>query len=97
MSFNTGSVAVQLPQMKGGNPEEVAAAAAQAAATQADALLDSLQMPCLLTSQIPSAVTVMPSSISSSDQDGSDGHSLDESVTDEKMDTTTAEVQGVSA
>jgi hypothetical protein len=83
MSFNTGSIHMQIPRIVNnqGKPEPTnyvvdAAAAAQDAANQADAILDSLQMP-----RLP---TVVPSSYSSSSSDGSDG-SIDGSVSNEKL------------
>jgi hypothetical protein len=76
MSFNTGCIHTQIPrivntQVKMETTEYVvdAAAAAQTAANQADAILDSLQMPCMPTS----VVTVVPNSYASSASDGSDG------------------------
>jgi hypothetical protein len=90
VSFNTGAVLVQLPQilskenLSAEYPQDMANAAAQAAASQADAILDSLQMPCLPSSTVPSAVSVVASSSSSSSEHGSDGHSLDGSDADEK-------------
>lgn len=59
--FDTGSLASQLAAAtaqalsSSDKCDEIAAAAAQAAAHEADALLDSLQMP-----SVPSAITVMP-------------------------------------
>jgi hypothetical protein len=88
MSFNTGAIHMQIPHIVNnqGKPEPTkyvvdAATAAQVAANQADALLDSLQMPRLPSS----VVTVVPnSSYSSSASDGSDG-SIDDSVSNEKQ------------
>mmetsp|Transcript_15058 Transcript_15058/g.21313 ORF Transcript_15058/g.21313 Transcript_15058/m.21313 type:complete len:755 (-) Transcript_15058:326-2590(-) len=92
--FDTGCVKAQLqqlivPQMlesadlnKGTDTCDAvaaAAAAAQAAANEADALLDSIQMP-QLSAAVPSAITVLPStavSITSSEKGDSDS---DESV-----------------
>jgi hypothetical protein len=88
MSFNTGCIHTQIPRIvntpvKMETTEYVvdAAAAAQDAANQADALLDSLQMPRIPTS----VVSVVPNSAySSSASDGSDG-SIDGSVLFEKQ------------
>jgi hypothetical protein len=74
VSFDTGIIVSQLdnifshPKMNVENNDEVAAAAAQAAACEADAILDSLQMPHIEAS-VPSNVTVQlvpPSSCSGS-------------------------------
>jgi len=93
--FDTGNIATHLqvfdaPKLEHQveKSELVAAAAAQAVANEADALLDSLQMP-QLGSAVPSAITVMPStgavrvnsvavSVTSSDKDDSSDESLGE-------------------
>jgi len=64
--------------------EAVAAAAAQTAANEADALLDSIQMP-QLSAAVPSAITVVPSSttvsVTSSDKGDSDSEdSVDDAL-----------------
>mmetsp|Transcript_3177 Transcript_3177/g.3738 ORF Transcript_3177/g.3738 Transcript_3177/m.3738 type:complete len:701 (+) Transcript_3177:296-2398(+) len=95
--FDTGNIATQLqfldsPKLEHNHEEIIkceidAAAAAQAVANEADALLDSLQMP-QLGSAVPSAITVMPStglvgmnstavSITSSDKGDLSDDSLD--------------------
>lgn len=64
--------------------------AAQAAASEADALLDSLQMPHIATSSVPSNVTVVPASAASitdgeksvsSDESNGDAEGNDEALT----------------
>jgi hypothetical protein len=78
MSFDSGIVASQLRTLTGGMCEEnVALAAAHAAASQADAILDSLQMPMV---SVPSAV-VVPSSSSDTSSDKGEV-SCDDSVSD---------------
>jgi hypothetical protein len=68
MSFDTGVV---MSQVKADRDSDFAAdydfvGDAEVAASQADAILDSLQMP-RLSNPVPTAVTVVPSSSSSSD------------------------------
>jgi hypothetical protein len=89
MTCDRGSVFIQLQKLATLTPKSQSKAAgydmtaAQAAASQAGAILDSLQMPCLPTS-VPSAVTVVPIS-SSSVEDSSEkgGLDSDESVSEE--------------
>ncbi|CAJ1959085.1 unnamed protein product [Cylindrotheca closterium] len=57
LAYDTGIVMSQVNQIKEGSPDEVAA---QVAASEADAILDSLQMPDMPGS-VPSNVTVLPS------------------------------------
>jgi hypothetical protein len=78
LTFDSGVVAAQVRALSGGsNDDTVAIAAANAAASQADAILDSLQMPLV---SVPSAV-VVPSSSSSSDTSSEKGEvSCDDSV-----------------
>lgn len=82
LTCDTGAVLIQLQKLSG-PPAQVDPAffeAAQVAACQADAILDSLQMPCLSAS-VPTAVIVDASSSSSEgscdkgelDSDESDG------------------------
>ena len=82
MTFDTGAM---IAQLQGRKTCTAAAnmAAAQAAASQADALLDSLQVPRLAT--IPSAVNVVHASSSSSEGpsekaelDSDDEHEVDQ-------------------
>lgn len=78
MSFDSGIVVSQLRSLTGGMSEENGAlAAAHAAASQADAILDSLQMPMV---SVPSAV-VVPSSSSDTSSDKGEV-SCDDSVSD---------------
>jgi hypothetical protein len=72
MTIDTGAVLVQLRKMES-DPVD----AAQAAASQAGAILDSLQMPCL-SSSVPAAVLVHASSSSSEASKGDSD--TDESV-----------------
>ena len=65
MTFDTGAIVAQLQSRKVPDAADNMAAA-QAAANQADALLDSLQMPRLAT-KVPSAVNVVHASSSSSE------------------------------
>mmetsp|Transcript_5220 Transcript_5220/g.12487 ORF Transcript_5220/g.12487 Transcript_5220/m.12487 type:complete len:641 (+) Transcript_5220:203-2125(+) len=58
LAYDTGIVMSQVNQIKEGCTDEVAAA--QVAASEADAILDSLQMPHMPAS-VPSNVTVVPS------------------------------------
>jgi hypothetical protein len=76
MTCDTGAVLIQLQKMSGTAFQVDAACfdAAQVAASQADAILDSLQMPCL-----PAAVIVHPSSSSS---EGSCDKELDSDESD---------------
>ena len=78
MTCDTGAILIQLQKIA--SPECLDAV--QAAASQADALLDSIQMPCLHAS-VPSAVLVHPSSSSSegSCDDESDAEHGDKSST----------------
>jgi hypothetical protein len=80
LTFDSGRVATQVRALIGGsNDDTVAIAAARAAASQADAFLDSLQMPLV---SVPSAV-VVPSSSSASDTSSDKGEvSCDDSVSE---------------
>jgi hypothetical protein len=80
MSFNTGSILIQLPRVVNTQGQPDAATAAQDAANEADAILDSLQMPRLPSS----VVATVPISVYSSSSDGSDG-SVDDSESYEKQ------------
>lgn len=90
MTFDTGLVMSQLPQLKQitttNHCDQIAAAAAaaQAASSQADAILDSLQMP-QLESAIPSAVMVVPSAVSVVSSADKSENSSDESDGDGAM------------
>jgi len=78
MSFDTGAVLSQLRAVRGkGDALDAAASAAQVAATQADAILDSLQMP-RFSAPVPSAVTVVPSSSSVESGSADKGESGDD-------------------
>jgi len=83
IAFDTGSVTSLLRKANetvGCDVAEEAVDAAQAAASQADALLDSIQMP-RLSAPVPSAVTVVPpSSSSASSSSDKDDESTDTSV-----------------
>jgi hypothetical protein len=91
ISYDTGIVISQLNQFKAnevgnevGNEEVDAAAAAQVAACEADAILDSLQMPHIEPSAVPSNVTVQggsfsdPASITDVEKDSSSDESNDD-------------------
>lgn len=79
ISCDTGSVLLQLHKLSGEFENDVA----QAAASKADAILDSLQVPCI-PSHVPTAVLVDPSSSSSEGScDKGDGDSSDESIADQ--------------
>jgi hypothetical protein len=71
MMFDTGAIMSQVNQIVKSNVHDVdaATAAAQYAASEADAILDSLQMPHIEPSAIP--VNVVP--LSSGSSTGSDG------------------------
>lgn len=64
MTFDTGIIASQLNNVfkvnDVSNDEVDAAEAAQVAACEADAILDSLQMPLIAPTSIPSNVTIKP-------------------------------------
>ena len=97
--FDSGIIATQLQLLDSpktdyteepDNCDAIAAAAAQAAANEADALLDSLQMPHLGTA-IPTAITLVPSgdipgtasaavSVTSSEKDDSSDESLGDGI-----------------
>jgi len=72
ISCDTGSVILQLQKLATAKGEPAVLEAAQAAASQADAILDSLQMPCLPSSAVPSAVIVHSSSSSEGSTDKGD-------------------------
>ena len=72
ISCDTGSVILQLQKLAAAKGEPAVLEAAQAAASQADAILDSLQMPCLPSSAVPSAVIVHSSSSSEGSTDKGD-------------------------
>jgi hypothetical protein len=96
--FDSGSVAYQLETVKAhtlvttDNCDEVAAAAL-AAANQADALLDSLQMPHL--NAVPAAITVMRHSASTKDVFSVTCSEKEDASSDE--DTMEHDGEGVSA
>ena len=76
ISFDTGVVASQLQRffpsqraVSGGNDAVSAAEAAEVAASEADAILDSLQMPHI-ESAVPASVTVVPPSSCSESSSG---------------------------
>jgi len=69
MSFDTGVIMSQLNQLMKApelTSDDAAATAAQVAANEADAILDSLEMPHIEASSVPSNVTVVPPSCSGS-------------------------------
>ena len=79
ITCDTGSVLLQLQKLPGESENDVA----QAAAFKADAILDSLQVPCI-PSQVPTAVLVDPSSSSSeASSDKGELDSSDESIADQ--------------
>lgn len=82
MNFDTGVITSQMNHLFKYNQsvhcESDDADAAQAAASEADAILDSLQMPHIPTAAVPSNVNVVPIS-SASITDGENSHSSDES------------------
>ena len=71
---------MQLQRMSSWPGSGCTAAAAQVAATQADALLDSIQMPSLHKSTALSAVIVDASSSSSSEGSGDDESDAEQGV-----------------
>ena len=85
MSFDSGIVMSQLNHVFKGpgavhNEVDAAAEAAQAAASEADAILDSLQMPHIEPqSVVPTNVTVLPRSAPAAVTDGEKSDSSDES------------------
>ena len=85
MSFDTGAISSQMNQLfkykQGEHFEPDDADAAQVAANEADAILDSLQMPHIPTAHVPSNVNVVPASAASI-TDGENSHSSDESSGD---------------
>jgi hypothetical protein len=64
MTFDTGVILSQVNHIMKGTEHEVDAAttAAQVAASEADAILDSLQMPHIAPSSIPSKINLVPPS-----------------------------------
>jgi hypothetical protein len=63
MTFDTGVIMSQANHITQATEHEVdAAAAAQVAASEADAILDSLQMPHIAAPSIPSKINVVPPS-----------------------------------
>jgi hypothetical protein len=88
MMFDTGGVMSQVNHIvkMGLDDVDAATAAAQYAASEADAILDSLQMPHIESSAIP--VNVVPLSSGSSTGSGSDGENKGlESSDDDKEDS----------
>lgn len=88
LAYDTGIVMSQVNQIKEGCTDEVAAA--QVAANEADAILDSLQMPNM-PSSVPSNVTAVPSgagpgpaSITDAEKEDSSDESNGETVDDNK-------------
>ncbi|EEC51055.1 predicted protein [Phaeodactylum tricornutum CCAP 1055/1] len=84
ISFDTGSVQSQLHQLLRESGHHTPFDAAEMAASQADAILDSLQMP-QMSMTVPSAVNVVPNSSSSSSDASSnkdDSLSSDESLSE---------------
>jgi hypothetical protein len=78
IAFDTGSVVSQLQPFPRGSmgygPADDSIVMNQAA-FQADALLDSLQVPQLNNNSVPSAITVVPNSASSSSDNSNEGSS----------------------
>lgn len=89
VTCDTGAVLMQLKKMAGPSTamDPMCFNAAQAAACQADAILDSLQMPCLST--VPASVIVNPSCSSSDGASDKGELDSDDSIGEpsEKMDT----------
>lgn len=83
MSFDTGAIISQINHVfnnyhQDEHCEHEDADAAQFAASEADAILDSLQMPHIPTASVPTNVNVVPVSAASI-TDGENSHSSDES------------------
>mmetsp|Transcript_2283 Transcript_2283/g.5011 ORF Transcript_2283/g.5011 Transcript_2283/m.5011 type:complete len:725 (+) Transcript_2283:605-2779(+) len=84
LSFDSGAVAAQIQSKKNSNGEEVTNAAAQAAASQADAILDSLEINHVHLN------VVAPSDVSEKGNESSDEQSTAEHIAEEsKVNTTT--------
>jgi hypothetical protein len=82
LNFDTGSVLSQINHVfkyAAYTDVDEADAAAQVAASKADAILDSLQMPHIATTSVPSKVSVVPVISAASVTDGEKSDSSDES------------------